>query len=882
MAIDNNSLCYLFDSIFQVENVAGRPVVGGHIEVFIAGTDQKYITWQNFDGTKNPFKIPLNNDGRAVILVEPHYTYDIYIYDSFNNMICSRLNVKPAIGGDVTVYGLTEVWHDDTMSGEGTPQSPLSVVSAGKVYNGIDPIIVNNELNRISANHIPLGVQDPLYFVEDSETACIIGFSGTVPVPEGTMNESAFGYEEGQITSYNGSAFSAGNSYEAGSYVSIDDNTISVTGLSPIPADTASTGLVASVSADITAMIPDTSDMATQTWVNEQGFLTAHQDLSDYQTTAGMTAYQPVGDYQTAGNYLSASDSANFYPMTGNPSGFLTAHQSLQGYATEQWVEDKGYITGVDIPESANWNSTTETVSSNSAAWCSATPQIPVTGINGIKISESGDKVVFEISADYATQDWVTSQGYLTAETDWSDTITAASANAYSEATAAIPTGLATTGDLQTVSAEITAMIPTALTGEYLDKASADTLYYPLTGNPSGFITGVDLTPYQLTADMTAYQPTGDYVTADVLSSYKLENSALTVSSVTPVQELGIDTGVAEYGIDGVRLASGHEDQYSTDTYNVLSLRPGGLSGYSGQSANYFNVNASGIDGSPGYTGNRFHLDPVCVSGSSGSTAWSYGDKFTNVGFVVKQYGNGLFISYPEYSGSENSVAINSYGLTASGGSGNSAKTIVGAYDVQVTSYNGDKTYSLTAISESQPTTGNMAGYKYIDFPWKAAIFGHTANVQEARKELDYFDTDATFNNASEGIISGMPWDSYVNIPFTASADKYDIKWNITGGYGYDGFTAAILTATAEALYTANSIASAAFTGKSGVFDVTGLTENTTYYLYAYGRALRYDFTTITPFTAEIGSAIWYNYTATSAGFVIPDEPVLTFKVIGE
>lgn len=32
-----------------------------------------------------------------------------------------------------------------------------------------------------------------------------------------------------------------------------------------------------------------------------------------------------------------------------NDAGYLTEHQSLSGYATEQWVENKGYITGVDL-----------------------------------------------------------------------------------------------------------------------------------------------------------------------------------------------------------------------------------------------------------------------------------------------------------------------------------------------------------------------------------------------------------------------------------------------------------------------------------------------------------------------------------------------------
>jgi hypothetical protein len=131
--------------------------------------------------------------------------------------------------------------------------------------------------------------------------------------------------------------------------------------------------------------------------------------------------------------------------MTGNPSGFLTTHQSLQGYATEQWVEGKGYLTSVDVPEIANWNesttvvnnnsaiwnNTTNVVNNNSAQWGASNPQIPVTGINGIKISESGDKVVFEVSGDYADKDWVTAQGYLTAHQSLEDYQTTAGMTAY-------------------------------------------------------------------------------------------------------------------------------------------------------------------------------------------------------------------------------------------------------------------------------------------------------------------------------------------------------------------------------------------------------------------------------------------------------------------
>jgi len=605
VAVDTQKLFYLLDPVFQIENLAGKPVVGGHIEVFIAGTDTKYITWQDWDGARNPFKIPLKSDGRAVILVEPQYTYDVYVYDSFNNMVCSRLNVSPAIGGDVSVSGLTQVFHDETISGNGTPQEPIGVVSAGKVYQGIEPIVVNNDLDKISANHVPLGVQEPLYFVQDDEEGCIIGFSGQT-IPEGVMSESGLGFENDKITGYNGSAFSAGNEYEAGSYVDITDNTISVTGL-PTSADVQNIVDVAT-----SGLMPSgdylTKESADTLYAPTGNYLTGLPD--DLVYSADITGFATTAQLDEK---LDKSDSGNFYPMDSNPSGYINELPS--DLATTGWVDSQGYLTAVDIPESATWNATTQTVSANSAQWAGGTanPQIPVTGINGIKISESGDKVVFEVSADYAEKDWVTAQGYLTAETDWTDTITAASANAYEQATAAIPPAfdpsyisaqvdtklnsaiyaadsgtfltalpqdlvytadiadMATTGDL-TGKQDITGMTAYATVesltakqdaGDYLSATdSANFLltsdsgnFYPMNENPSGYLTAhQDLSDYQTTAGMTAYQPAGDYLTtadsANFLTAVPdtyLQNTDLTIN----------DGKITE--ISGVPLSAGDE-----------------------------------------------------------------------------------------------------------------------------------------------------------------------------------------------------------------------------------------------------------------------------------------------------------------------------------
>lgn len=144
----------------------------------------------------------------------------------------------------------------------------------------------------------------------------------------------------------------------------------------------------------------DLSDYATEQWVLDKHYISG-VDLSDYATkeyvsgytydkatidekVAGGGTFDPTQYYTTANTYnktevnnllddkLDASaytpcDLSNYYTKseTNNQissatadmatktwvgqQGYLTEHQSLSGYATQQWVEDKHYITGVDL-----------------------------------------------------------------------------------------------------------------------------------------------------------------------------------------------------------------------------------------------------------------------------------------------------------------------------------------------------------------------------------------------------------------------------------------------------------------------------------------------------------------------------------------------------
>lgn len=74
--------------------------------------------------------------------------------------------------------------------------------------------------------------------------------------------------------------------------------------------------------------IPDVSDMATKTWVGEQGYLSSipSQYITDTELAEALSSK------------MNSTESSAFYPMATNPSGYLTQHQSLDGYATEEFV----------------------------------------------------------------------------------------------------------------------------------------------------------------------------------------------------------------------------------------------------------------------------------------------------------------------------------------------------------------------------------------------------------------------------------------------------------------------------------------------------------------------------------------------------------------
>ena len=84
--------------------------------------------------------------------------------------------------------------------------------------------------------------------------------------------------------------------------------------------------------------VPSLSGYATEQWVEDKHYITG-VDLSDYALKSEIPTVPTSNTAFT------------------NDAGYLTEHQSLSGYATEQWVEDKHYITGVDLSDYVTYES---------------------------------------------------------------------------------------------------------------------------------------------------------------------------------------------------------------------------------------------------------------------------------------------------------------------------------------------------------------------------------------------------------------------------------------------------------------------------------------------------------------------------------------------
>lgn len=100
------ALGYLISPVIQVEDVNGKPLVGGRIRVYEAGTTNPYITYKDWNGNRNPAEVILDAKGMCILIADDNLTYDIYCEDRERVEQWSRLNVVPGQGNGGTITNI--------------------------------------------------------------------------------------------------------------------------------------------------------------------------------------------------------------------------------------------------------------------------------------------------------------------------------------------------------------------------------------------------------------------------------------------------------------------------------------------------------------------------------------------------------------------------------------------------------------------------------------------------------------------------------------------------------------------------------------------------------------------------------------------------------
>jgi hypothetical protein len=503
----------------------------------------------------------------------------------------------------------------------------------GKEYNGIEPIVVNNEENLISANSAPIGVQEPLYFVQDDDEAVIIGLSGEYVTPSdiaGKLDTSSFeSWQQGQYTN---------------DLTAINEKINEVSSNIPSIEGLATEQLVEETSASIVSQIPSTAGLASETYVQEQvsgkasksdlesvsgdivnlipdvsNFYTKDETSGASQLAEAFSQIGPGGDeevnalvhsnsgtwnevssklnestFQEASGlfltaipqeYITESDIPNFISakldtdVFANVSGDFLTNEDLNGYATESFVENvSGDITAL-IPTDYVSNETLEQTSGNIVNLIPDTSEFITNASAESTYQPIGNYLSSNALDGYATQDWVTAQGYLTGvsipeSATWNDVASTVQTNS---------ADWASHQDLSYISAQVDNKLDSTAFN-LPDSATWNEVSTAYQNASATYLTAVDLTPYATTAEVDSISSmlSGaiDYVSANAGDEFPV--SADEAIQYVQTNSANIDDTVTSYQTNSGTFLTAHQAisaEEWNDCYDNVNTNSGAWGG---------------------------------------------------------------------------------------------------------------------------------------------------------------------------------------------------------------------------------------------------------------------------------------------------------------
>jgi hypothetical protein len=367
----------------------------------------------------------------------------------------------------------------------------------GGDYTGVYPVNVDNTAREISVDSLPL-VTDSSMTAYGSAGSSVIGVN--LDIMNGKLDSSAqvvtatatqLYAGTAYLTSVNGapvSASRAGNAANAslansawydgtGRFISALPDSATVSSIASAYAESAASGKL-----DTTAF--NSADFYTT--ANESGFITglprnitAIYVSASGHVRAGSTTTDLYGNFDYAGMYFRRGVNRPYNIGLDNTGSNFYIATAKNGYA-------RIYASSIQT-----WNSYS---AKQDALTFGYDTEDRISGINGSAIAGGIDSTTCSaIASSYAESAASSKQDTLSFAYNTADQISSINGSALGGMDEAAVSGIASAYAQSAASSKL--------------DASASSSFYS-TSNPSGFITGVDLTPYQPTSAMSAYATT--------------------------------------------------------------------------------------------------------------------------------------------------------------------------------------------------------------------------------------------------------------------------------------------------------------------------------------------------------------------------------------
>ena len=565
------------------------------------------------------------------------------------------------------------------------------------------------------------------------------------------------------------------------------------------------------------ATTSDISDMATQTWVGQQGFYTKASADNDYapktitdtvntltgasaswnevsaklDSSVASTTYQTKADME---GYLTKNEASTTYQPTGN---YLVANditgkldKSIYSNASGKWEN----ASNVVVTNSANWNAKVDQGVLDDYYEKTDTSSKTELSTEFAKYQVTGDYATQSDISDMATKTWVGEQGFYTkasGDNDYAPKTITATVNTLTNASA----GWNEVSSKLDVSVASTTYQTKEDMNDYLTKSDASTTYQPI----GDYLVSDDITGK---LDKSIYSnASGNWEnTYNTVNQYSAEGTWLTAhQSLTNYYTKSETSGANELADEFTKyITSGNITAQDTDYvmtttgWKILTLPGGGMT----QVIHDITLTGQGNDDSKlgvawsALSGNTINSAKSAVSAESAYIASLYYDNEQADAFNIAESINSIYNNM-----------ITTSGISPDNGISGSYNSQAQKYELGLTqtAYN-----SITSVSSKLDTTAAEQNYlTKATYEIDSATFLTKSSADNDYAPKSITATVNTLTAASAG------WDDKVDKPTTSFVDKYlvlrtDNDGNISGWYDFQDLSYSKTEALETFVATAN------------------------------------------------------------------------------